>query len=76
MPQSNPLIPNSERRYIVGWEKTPEDRYRVFVYDKVNNRVVYIANCKERKKAYPYIAEHYGEDSCVPPKELVMKEFE
>lgn len=76
MPQSNPLIPNSERRYIIGWEKTPEDRFRVFVYDKRTSRIVYVANAKDRKKAYPYIADYYGEDNCVKPQEMNMKELE
>lgn len=65
----------NDRRYVVAWDNALNERVIVFVYDKVHGRIIYTANVKERKIAYPYIQHYYGIDNCVPPKQADIRRY-
>lgn len=80
---NNPLIkqsiPLNDRRFIVGWELVGVNghtRTNVFVVDKLNHKIVYKVNTKDRLKTYPAIQRMYGKEDCIPPKPLKMAIFE
>ena len=67
--------PHLNRRYVVGYEPTLNNREIVFVYDKFVSRIIYKANTTDRKRVYPYIKEYYGVDNCVPPELRSVKDY-
>lgn len=73
-----PQLPLNERRYIVGYDLANANTTRciVFVVDKLNQRVVYKANVKDRLKAYPSIKRMYDISNCIPPKQMKLALFE
>lgn len=68
-------IPINDRRYIVGWEPKA-DREMVFVFDRLIGRIVFTSNSGNRfKHSYPYIKRYYGENNCMPGKQLRYSDY-
>lgn len=70
------VLLQSEKRYVVAWNKAPNDREVVIVYDKFSGKVVYKVNTVDHLTAYPYIQEYYGKQNCVAPKQVDLRIYE
>ena len=69
-------IPVEERRYVVAWNATGENREMVIVYDKLNQKITYKVSTPSRFKAYPYIMKYYGKENCNAIGKQDLRRFE
>lgn len=77
-PHPKEPLPKEERRYVVAYNTTADNREVVVVFDKVNQKVTYKVNAPSRHapNAYPYIEKYFGKGNCIALGKRDLRIFE
>jgi hypothetical protein len=72
------LPPREERRYVVAYNTTTDNREVIVVFDKLNQKITYKVNAPTRHapNGYPYIEKYYGKANCVALGKKDLRIFE